>query len=247
MTHSADLPTWAALLTSLFLLLGAVLTLIGSLGLLRLGSFYDRIHAPTLGTTLGIGSGLIRHGLAAAEAAGVDAFLETGQERNVAYYERFGFRVVDQGSPAPDGPPAIETAPTAMSGGPSPSRSPAPISGRPNESFDWPEASVASCAPPAPENTLTMDVVGGMSPGWFEAAHSGTLARLVGLAALCRRERGARPWRARVPRRPRRHQGRGDVPLAHERARVGSGRGDAAERAASGGATVVGDRDAAPV
>ncbi len=59
MTHAADLPAWAALLTSLFLLLGAALTLIGSLGLLRLESFYDRIHAPTLGTTLGIGSVLI--------------------------------------------------------------------------------------------------------------------------------------------------------------------------------------------
>ncbi len=55
MTHAADLPAWAAVLTALFLLLGAGLTLVGSLGLLRLGSFYDRIHAPTLGTTLGIG------------------------------------------------------------------------------------------------------------------------------------------------------------------------------------------------
>lgn len=59
MTHAADLPAWAALLTALFLLIGAGLTLIGSFGLLRLGSFYERVHAPTLGTTLGIGSVLI--------------------------------------------------------------------------------------------------------------------------------------------------------------------------------------------
>lgn len=59
MTHAADMPAWAALLTSLFLLVGAVLTLTGSLGLLRLESFYERVHAPTLGTTLGIGSVLI--------------------------------------------------------------------------------------------------------------------------------------------------------------------------------------------
>jgi multicomponent K+:H+ antiporter subunit G len=59
MTHASDLPAWAALLTALFLLIGAGLTLIGSFGLLRLGSFYDRVHAPTLGTTLGIGSILI--------------------------------------------------------------------------------------------------------------------------------------------------------------------------------------------
>jgi predicted N-acetyltransferase YhbS len=52
----------------------------------------------------GIGNALMRHGLEAAGAAGVDAFLETGQARNVAYYERFGFRVVDHDAPAPDGP-----------------------------------------------------------------------------------------------------------------------------------------------
>jgi multicomponent K+:H+ antiporter subunit G len=30
-----------------------------ALGLLRLGSFYDRVHAPTLGATLGTGSVLV--------------------------------------------------------------------------------------------------------------------------------------------------------------------------------------------
>lgn len=35
---------------------------------------------------------------------GVDAFLETCTERNVRYYERLGFRVVEGGEPAPDGP-----------------------------------------------------------------------------------------------------------------------------------------------
>jgi ribosomal protein S18 acetylase RimI-like enzyme len=52
----------------------------------------------------GVGAALIRHGLGAAAAAGVDAFLETGVARNVAYYERFGFRVIDRGRPAPGGP-----------------------------------------------------------------------------------------------------------------------------------------------
>lgn len=59
MTHLADLPAWAALAVALLLLLGAGLTLIGSLGLLRFGSFYERVHAPTLGSTLGIGCVLI--------------------------------------------------------------------------------------------------------------------------------------------------------------------------------------------
>jgi multicomponent K+:H+ antiporter subunit G len=53
--HAADLPPWAALAVALLLLLGAGLALTGSIGLLRLRSFYERVHAPTLGTTLGIG------------------------------------------------------------------------------------------------------------------------------------------------------------------------------------------------
>ena len=53
--RAEDLPAWAALPTGLLLLAGAGLALTGSLGLLRFGSFYDRMHAPTLGTTLGIG------------------------------------------------------------------------------------------------------------------------------------------------------------------------------------------------
>ncbi|NEW87712.1 potassium:proton antiporter [Rhodopseudomonas sp. WA056] len=53
MTHAAELPAWAAWCVALLLLLGAGITLIGSLGLLRLDGFYQRAHAPTLGTTLG--------------------------------------------------------------------------------------------------------------------------------------------------------------------------------------------------
>ncbi len=59
MTAASELPAWAALLTAFLLLLGAGLAFTGSLGLLRLKTFYDRVHAPTLGTTLGTGSILI--------------------------------------------------------------------------------------------------------------------------------------------------------------------------------------------
>src|SRR3954469_25484685 len=55
MTQAADLPIWAALPIALLLVLGAGVALIGTVGLLRLRSFYERVHAPTLGTTLGIG------------------------------------------------------------------------------------------------------------------------------------------------------------------------------------------------
>jgi multicomponent K+:H+ antiporter subunit G len=56
MTTLQDLPGWAALLASALILLGSGLTLIGSLGLLRMKSFYERVHAPTLGATLGMAS-----------------------------------------------------------------------------------------------------------------------------------------------------------------------------------------------
>ena len=59
MSPATALPQWAAVLTAAFVLLGAGLTLVGTIGLLRLGEFYQRVHAPTLGTTLGTGFILI--------------------------------------------------------------------------------------------------------------------------------------------------------------------------------------------
>jgi len=53
MTHAAGLSTFVLAATAVLVLLGAVLALVGSLGLLRLETFYDRVHAPTMGTTLG--------------------------------------------------------------------------------------------------------------------------------------------------------------------------------------------------
>lgn len=54
-----DLPLWAALPATLLLIAGGLLTVIGSLGLLRLPDFYSRMHPPTMGTTLGTGCVLI--------------------------------------------------------------------------------------------------------------------------------------------------------------------------------------------
>ena len=53
MSDAAELPVWAAIPVAAFLILGAGLTLLGSFGLVRLRSFYDRIHAPTLGVSWG--------------------------------------------------------------------------------------------------------------------------------------------------------------------------------------------------
>lgn len=55
----ADVPLWAAILSAAFLLLGSSLAFIGTMGLARLGSFYDRVHAPTLGTSWGAGGMIV--------------------------------------------------------------------------------------------------------------------------------------------------------------------------------------------
>jgi multicomponent K+:H+ antiporter subunit G len=52
---AADIPAWAEIVTAALLLVGAAITLIGAFGLVRLKTFYARVHPPTLGTTLGTG------------------------------------------------------------------------------------------------------------------------------------------------------------------------------------------------
>lgn len=59
MSHTLELPLWAAILVSVFLLAGSLITMIGAIGLIRFKLFYERIHAPTLGTTFGVGGILI--------------------------------------------------------------------------------------------------------------------------------------------------------------------------------------------
>lgn len=44
---------WVDALIALLVLVGALAALIGSFGLLRLGTFFQRVHAPTLGATVG--------------------------------------------------------------------------------------------------------------------------------------------------------------------------------------------------
>ena len=53
MNEGMEVPLLSGLLTAVLLIGGAAITLTGSLGLLRLRTFYERVHAPTLGTTLG--------------------------------------------------------------------------------------------------------------------------------------------------------------------------------------------------
>jgi multicomponent K+:H+ antiporter subunit G len=53
MSAPAGVSTLATMLTAVLLVAGAAIALIGAIGLLRLRTFYERTHAPTLGTTLG--------------------------------------------------------------------------------------------------------------------------------------------------------------------------------------------------
>lgn len=47
------IPAIFAIPAAIFVVIGSTLTLLGTIGLVRLKSFYDRLHAPTLGTSWG--------------------------------------------------------------------------------------------------------------------------------------------------------------------------------------------------
>ena len=53
MIMAPDLPAWAALAVAVLAIAGAGITMIGSIGLLRFKTFYDRLHPPTLGSSYG--------------------------------------------------------------------------------------------------------------------------------------------------------------------------------------------------
>ncbi|MDQ3702770.1 MAG: GNAT family N-acetyltransferase [Chloroflexota bacterium] len=45
----------------------------------------------------GVGSALVRHGTARADAAGLPCYLDTMNEANLAFYGRHGFEIVHEG------------------------------------------------------------------------------------------------------------------------------------------------------
>lgn len=53
MTHLDNIPPAVAIAVAVLVAIGSVLTLLGAIGLVRLPSFYERLHAPTLGTSWG--------------------------------------------------------------------------------------------------------------------------------------------------------------------------------------------------
>lgn len=49
-----NLPLWISIPAAILLILSGIITLVGSIGLVRLVNFYSRVHAPTMGNTLGV-------------------------------------------------------------------------------------------------------------------------------------------------------------------------------------------------
>lgn len=59
MSVAESLPWWAAVPVAVLLVLGGLITVIGTLGLVRLKDFYQRIHGPAITITLGAGCILV--------------------------------------------------------------------------------------------------------------------------------------------------------------------------------------------
>ncbi len=76
MNDLSAFPEWAAVLVAVFVLAGAAITLIGTVGLVRFSTFYQRIHAPTLGTSLGAAFVLLSSSIFFSVATGRPALHE---------------------------------------------------------------------------------------------------------------------------------------------------------------------------
>ena len=51
--NEVSLPLWAEVLIAVLVLGGAIIALLGSLGLVRLKSYFERVHAPSIIATMG--------------------------------------------------------------------------------------------------------------------------------------------------------------------------------------------------
>ncbi|MCT4332779.1 monovalent cation/H(+) antiporter subunit G [Paracoccus sp. YLB-12] len=84
MSGLETVPLWLSIPIALFVILGSNLTLIGAWGFLRLSSFYDRLHAPTLATSWGTGGVTIASALLASWL----------QDRSILHELIIGFAVI---------------------------------------------------------------------------------------------------------------------------------------------------------
>ena len=70
------LPAWAAIPAIILMIIGGTLAFLSALGLLRLPTFYMRMHAPAMGNTLGTGCVLIASMLVSSALLGRPVFHE---------------------------------------------------------------------------------------------------------------------------------------------------------------------------
>jgi multicomponent K+:H+ antiporter subunit G len=63
------IPSWAALPAGILLIAAGLLAAIGSFGLLRMPSFFARMHPPAMGSTLGLGCVLVASMLVTSAAS----------------------------------------------------------------------------------------------------------------------------------------------------------------------------------
>lgn len=54
-----DIPLWLDLVVATLLVAGALFTLVGAFGLLKMGDLLKRLHGPTKASTLGVGLSLV--------------------------------------------------------------------------------------------------------------------------------------------------------------------------------------------
>ena len=66
----SDLPVWAEIVAAVLLVCGGALCALGAFGLVRLQDFFQRMHPPTMGTTLGAGCVLLASMLVSSVLAG---------------------------------------------------------------------------------------------------------------------------------------------------------------------------------
>ena len=65
-----DMPLWLQAVIALIVLAGALITFVGTVGLVRWATFYQRVHAPTLGTSTGAALVLLASALHASFVSG---------------------------------------------------------------------------------------------------------------------------------------------------------------------------------
>ena len=117
-----DSPMWLDALTAALVVVGAITALIGSLGLLRLRTFFQRVHAPTLGATLGTWSLTLATALQVSYARGqvflhallVAVFIALTAPVTTLFLMRAAvFRARVRGAPDVPAPRSDEPAPRA--------------------------------------------------------------------------------------------------------------------------------------